>query len=287
MIGTVLRLLWRLFVGLLSLILAHFTFYLFFPYLRNRFPLLITIIILYILIAYFGIPLVVRLWRFVIRPNHLPLYAVTRDGWSSDPVNIAVVCRNETELRQAMGKAGWHIADKATLRNSLHEAWAITFKQSYPTAPFSNLFLFGRKQDIGFQIQTGRPASPRHRHHIRFWKLTGEPEKPHQHANFWNNILELFFSRKRHIWIGTATHDVGPFALRVQNLQITHKIDGKTNEERDFVVSTLENAKLIKRCETIDAGDPIIFRGQTFGLSIITDGTLKVVELKHQYKINE
>ncbi|HEU5121417.1 MAG TPA: LssY C-terminal domain-containing protein [Candidatus Saccharimonadales bacterium] len=285
MIGTFLRLLWRLFIGLLTLVLAHFTLFLFFPYLRNRFPLFITLIILYILIAYFGIPLLVRLWRFVIRPNHLPQYAVTGDGWSSDPVNIAIVCRNEAELRKAMEKAGWQIADKATLKNSLREAWAILFKRSYPTAPFSKLYLFGRKQDIGFQIQTGSPPSPRHRHHIRLWQLTGEPEKPHHHTNFWQDILDLFFTRKRQIWIGTATHDVGPFALRIQNLQITHKIDAETNKERDFVIASLENVKLVKRCETIAAGDPVIFRGQTFGLSIITDGTLKVVELKHS-KVN-
>lgn len=280
MIGTVLRLLWRLFVGLLALIFAHFTIFLFYPYLRGHFPLLVSIIILYIIVAYFGIPLLVRLWRFIIRPNHLPLYAVSRDGWSSDPVNIAIVCRNETELQRAMEKAGWQIADKATLRNSLREAWALIFNQPYPTAPFSKLFLFGRKQDIGFQIQTGNRPSPRHRHHIRFWQLTGEPEKPHHHAHFWENILELFSTRKRQIWIGTATHDVSPFALRIQNLQVTHKIDAETNKERDFVIASLENVNLIRRCETIAAGDPVIFRGQTFGLSIITDGTLKVVELK-------
>jgi hypothetical protein len=282
MIGTVLRLLWRLFIGLLTLILAYLTIFLFFPYLQNRLPLFICIFILYIVIAYFGIPLLVRLWRFVIRPNHLPQYAVSRDGWSSDPVNIAIVCRNETDLRRAMTKAGWRIADKTTLPNSLREGWAILFNRPYPTAPFSNLFLFGRKQDIGFQIQTGEKPSPRHRHHIRFWQLTGEPEKPHHHTTFWQNILELFSTRKRQIWIGTATHDVSPFALRIQNLQITHKIDAETNKERDFVITSLENAKLIKRCETIAAGDSIIFRGQTFGMNIITDGMLKVVELKHR-----
>jgi hypothetical protein len=281
MIATILRVLWRLFIGVFILILAHFTIFLFYPYLRHRFPLVICLIILYITIAYFGIPALVRLWRFVIRPNHLPQYTVTRDGWSSDPVNIAIVCRNEAELRRAMEEAGWHIADKATLKNSLREAWAILFRRAYPTAPFSNLFLYGRKQDIGFQIQTGNHPSPRHRHHIRLWQLSGEPEKPHHHTNFWQDILALFSTRKRQIWIGAATHDVGPFAIRIQNLQITHKIDAETNKERDFVISTLENEGLVKRQQTIAAGDPITFRGQTFGLSIITDGTLKVVELKY------
>src|SRR5919202_3606465 len=157
MIGFIFRLLWRLLVGLMAIILAYATVFFFYPYLRNRFPLLITLIIIYILSAYFGIPFLVRLWRLVIRPTHLPHYAVTRDGWSSDPVNIAIVCKDEASLRGAMEAAGWKIADKATIKNCFREAWAILFKQPYLTAPFSNLFLFGRKQDVGFQIQDGIP----------------------------------------------------------------------------------------------------------------------------------
>lgn len=275
------RLLWRLFVGVIAIALAYITVFLFYPYLRNHFSLLITFVVLYVLTAYFGLPFLVRLWKLVIRPKHLPHYAVSRDGWSSDPVNIAIVCRDEAQLRRAMEQAGWHIADKPTLRNMLHEGWAILFNQSYPTAPFSRLFLLGRKQDIGFQIQTGNPPTPRHRHHIRFWQLQSEPEKPHQHLTFWENLFQLFSGRKQQIWIGTATHDVSPFALRIQNLQITHKIDAETNKERDFVIDTLTKAKRVKRLEVIAAGDPITFRGQTLGVSIVTDGRLPVVELKH------
>lgn len=280
MIGTALRLLWRLFVGTIAIVLAYATVFLFYPYLRDHMPLLISLIVIYILTAYFGIPFLVRLWRLVIRPTHLPHYAVSRDGWSSDPVNIAIVCKDEAALRRAMEKAGWHIADKPTMKNMLREAYAIAFNRPYSTAPFSNLFLFSRKQDIGFQIQTGNPPTPRHRHHIRFWQLESEAEKPHDHTHFWASIFQLLPGRKRHIWIGAATHDVSPFALRIQNLQITHKIDAETNRERDFVIQKLEDAGCIKRIETLHAGEPISFRGQTFGVNIVTDGTLKVIELK-------
>lgn len=280
MIGTALRLLWRLFVGTIAIVLAYATVFLFYPYLRDHMPLLITFIILYVLTAYFGIPFLVRLWRLVIRPTHLPHYAVSRDGWSSDPVNIAIVCKDQATLRRTMEKAGWHIADRPTIKNMLREAYAIALNQPYPTAPFSNLFLFSRKQDIGFQIQNGNPPTPRHRHHIRFWQLESEAEKPHHHTHFWASIFQLFPTKKRRIWIGAATHDVSPFALRIQNLQITHKIDAETNRERDFVIKTLEEAGHIKRIETLHAGEPISFRGQTFGVNIVTDGTLKVIELK-------
>ncbi len=277
MIGTLLRLMWRAFVGIVAVILAYGTVFLFFPYLQNHLPVLINFIIIYILTAYIGIPFLVRLWHLVLKPTHLPLYAVSADGWSSDPINIAIVCRNKTQLRRDMTRAGWREADKGSIKNALRMGYAIAFDRAYPTAPFSNLYLFGRRQDIGFQIQTGN--SPRHRHHVRFWQLESE-EKPNDHTTFWQDIFHLFTGKKQQIWIGAATHDVGPFALRIRNLQLTHQIDGETNRERDFVIQTLETAGVIRRQEVIPAGEPVKFRGQTFGVNIVTDGTLHVIELK-------
>jgi hypothetical protein len=281
MIGTMLRLLWRVFVGIVAISLAYGTVFLFYPYLDNHLPLLFNFIILYVFVAYIGIPLLVRLWHLVLRPHHLPLYAVSADGWSSDPVNIAVVCKSEAQLRRDMERAGWAVADKATMKNTLRLGYAMALGRSYATAPFSSLYLFGRHQDIGFQIQTGDPPSPRHRHHIRFWRLASEDEgKAHQHTTFWQTIFQLFSHNEKQIWIGAATHDIGPFAFRVRTLQLTHQIDHQTDTERDFVIKTLRTHKLIRRQETIEAGEPISFRGQTFGVNIVTDGTLQMIELK-------
>ncbi|HJP80820.1 MAG TPA: LssY C-terminal domain-containing protein [Candidatus Saccharimonadales bacterium] len=278
MIGTMWRLLWRVFVGGVAILLAYGTVVIFYPYLHNHFPILINLIILYFGIAYIGIPLLIRLWHLVLRPRHLPHYATSGDGWPSDPVNIAVVCKSEWQLRRDMERAGWTVADKVTPRTMLQMGWAMFFDRPYPTAPFSSLYLFGRSQDIGFQIQTGN--SPRHRHHVRFWQLQSDPERENEHLTFWQDIFRIFHGRKKQIWIGTATHDIGPFAIRMRTFQVTHQIDKETTRERDFLIGSLENANAIKRLEIIPAGEPIKFRGQTFGVNIVTDGTLHVVELK-------
>jgi hypothetical protein len=280
MIGFIFRSLWRLLVGIVSVILAYLTAFILYPYLDDRLPIVVNFFILYIFFAYIVVPLLVRLWHVVIKPTHLPHYTVSGDGWSSDPVNIAIVCKDVNQLRSAMKHAGWHEADKGTLKNNLHLASALIFKRSYPTAPFSKLYMFGRHQDIGFQIQTGTPTSPRSRHHIRFWQLDIGDDAPTSHETFWQDILHLFDRKKRQIWIGAATHDVGPFALRVLNLQITHKIDEQTDDERTYVIDSLDKSGLIKKTEIIPAGKPISFRGQTFGINIVTDGTLHVIQLK-------
>jgi hypothetical protein len=280
MFGVLFRALWRILVGLVALGLAFLTRYLVFPYLDDRMPMLLAIAILYLLAAYIGIPFLVRMWHLVIKPNHLPIYATSQDGWSSDPVNVAIVCESGEQLIKAMEQAGWHQADKATPRTALRLCYAMLFGRSYPNAPFSSLFLFGRPQDIGFQIQTGNPPTPRHRHHIRLWQLDTSIEPGHIHQNFWQVVLQLFTRKKRQIWIGSATHDVKPFAFRAQNLQVTHGIDPETNLERDFVVHTLADKKMVRRVETITTGEPLQFRGQAFGVRIVVDGKLKVIELK-------
>lgn len=282
MIGFTLRLLWRLTVGAIAVALAYGTFFFAYPYLDKQFPSLIVLVLLYIFAAYVGIPILVRLWKIVFRPHHLPHYATSGDGWSSDPINIAIVCKSEEQLTRIMEDAGWFKADSGNIPNNLRAGAAILFSLPYARAPFSKLYLFGRKHDIGFQIQTGRPRTPRHRHHIRFWQLLPDTptRKVHQHNSFWDAIFARFSGSKKQIWIGAATHDVGPIAFRVQNLQITHKIDEETNRERDYVIETLRQSNTIRRHEIIKAGEPLKFRGQTFGVSIVTDGTLHVIELK-------
>lgn len=277
MLGIGFRLLWRFVIFLLAGIIFYTL--LFFPLpFTNPWHIFPVVLLLYIATAYFIIPLLVRLWRIFIKPNHIPVYALTGDGWPSDPVNIAIVCRSRQQLEKHMAKAGWVIADPNTLRNSLQEGYAILCNKPYPSAPMSKLYLFDRPHDIGFQIQQGNPPTPRHRHHVRFWQLHTTEEK--EAVTFWQQLFKPLLSKKQQIWIGAATHDIAPFAIRFRTLQITHKIDSDTDRERDFLIDTLNQHKLIKNQTTITPGHALHFRGQTFGVNIIVDGQLEVVELK-------
>jgi LssY-like putative type I secretion system component LssY len=281
MFGVVFRIIWRiliLFIGAYVLWLTVFKVY---PYADTRLPTFAVLLLIYCLFAYLVIPTLVRLFRLVIKPNHLPVYAVSADGWSSDPVNIAIICKNKAQLKRIMRKAGWSEADPVTVSTTIKFALSIAFGTSYPTAPFSNLYLLGRRQDIGYQIQTGNKPSARHRHHVRLWQLPVVGNDTHEDNKFWHLVLKRLFTKKqRQIWVAAATHDIAPFAIRISNLQITHKIDQNTNLERDYVIQTLKDSKHIRRIETIKTGEPLSFRGQTFGVRIVVDGQLKVIELK-------
>lgn len=265
--------------------LAYFTAFTLFPFLDKRIPALWAALITYSLMAYIGIPAAVRILRFVYKPNHVPAVTTTGDGWASDPVNIAVLARSEKDFIWAMRKAGWFTADKDTVRNSLREGWALLFDRPYPTAPFSNLYLFGRRQDLGFQIPVGN--SPRHRHHVRFWRVDArnnpeEIKKWNDHQGFWRTLFKRFMRRKYSLWVGAAIYDSGPVAIRWRNGQITHQVHPDANFERDFIIESMERAGVLRSVSDIKTGEPYRGRGQTLGVTVISDGFVKLCELKHQ-----
>ncbi len=278
MIGFFLRSIWRLFILSLGVGLAYLSAFVAFPYLDSQLPFFIALLVVYVGVAYFGLPTLLRTWRLIIRPNHIPLYVTTRDGLPSDPVNIAVVAKSKRDFIKAMKQAGWYTADKATLRNGLREIYAIVFDKPYPTAPFSALYLFNRPFDLGFQMPFGANSSPRKRHHVRFWRVT-EEVKDHGHGRFWTRRLKRFIGREKTIWIGAATEDIHARGIRWYNLQLTHGQRGAHYRERDFIIKSLQATGSVKTISEIKAGEPFQMRGQGLGLSFVCDGRLTVVNL--------
>ena len=131
----------------------------------------------------------------------IPDITHTGSGIPGDPLNVALI-GTEYEMKRIMLAAGWDPADPLTFRSCLKIAAATVLKRPDEDAPVSNLFLFGRKEDLAFEQPVG--ASPRKRHHVRFW-LTAKDDKGIP------------------VWIGSATYDerVG---LSDTTGQITHHI---------------------------------------------------------------
>jgi LssY-like putative type I secretion system component LssY len=101
------------------------------------------------------------------------------------------------QLRATFAIAGWSPCDPLGLGSSWRMVRAFVFNTSYPTAPFSTLYLFGRCQDIGFQKAIDN--SPRKRHHIRFWALSlAHVESKLGTASFWLNTDCPPLNSRRH-----------------------------------------------------------------------------------------
>lgn len=282
MLSFIVRMLWRLFIFTVGVVAIWLTVFELAPFADARLPFFVVLLLLYCLVAYIIIPALIRLFRLVIKPDHIPLYASTGDGWPSDPVNIAIIAKNREHLEHAMHEAGWYTADEDTLKNMLHEGISIIFNKRYETAPMSNLYLFNRSQDIGFEIPTNDAGSARTRHHVRFWRLE-EPAFGAKHANhytFWAQKLRHLFHIERELWIGAATEDTHPIGIRWRTGQITHRVSRHDHTERDFIVQSLKNSQHVKRISYTKPGKKLKFRGQQFRVSYTTDGSIQVVQLR-------
>ena len=287
MIRILLRALWRLFILLIGVLLAWFTIFKVFPYADVRLPAFIVLLLAYTAFAYIIIPTLIRILRLFDKPNHIPLYAITPDGWPSDPVNIAIVASSREQLITSMERAGWHKADESTFRNNLKAFYSMILNRPYPTMPFSKLYLFGRPFDIGFQKPVGGSTSPRSRHHVRFWRLEEpEDERHFHHFDFWHMKVKHLLGLEKQIWIGAAIKDTNIFGIRWRSGSLTHQISVDVEAERDLIISDLSKVRQLRTVDVISAGKPFSFRGQTLnsGGPLICDGTLSVIELRGPVK---
>lgn len=272
----------RIAVFAFGLFLAWLTVFTVFPLLDNWVPLAIAIFITYCFVAYFGLPALHRFSQILDKPTHVPTRTTSSDGWALDPVNLVMLAQDEKELIHAMTKAGWSGADPLNIKSSIKMIRSVLFKKSYPTAPFSNTYAFGRKQNLCFQIEiNGNPAN---RHHVRFWRLGSTIlEDDHEHLGFWRKLLTKFSDRKKQVWIGAVSIELGVSVNR-HNLQITHRQQGNTDLARDFLVSTLKDVKVLKDTLEIKASEPLHTRYQGFRERIIADGYVTLCEIETSKK---
>lgn len=259
-----------------GIVIAYFSVRNIFPFLDKRLSDAPAIFITYVLAAYVLIPAAIRLYRIVIPAKHLPLYCVTPDGFASDPLNIGVIATRR-ELITAMEDAGWYLADRHNLLNVARLVAATAVGRSYRRAPVSSLYLFGRKQDIAFEIPIENAVGQRH--HVRFWATTYEKrDRLSIHSIAWHHRREHVYGDNL-LWVGAASQDVGINFIR-HNLQLTHMIDPDTDSERDLIIKQLRAIKRISKTEIIKLDNPYRLVNRVWRGYLQTDGKMSVVTLK-------
>jgi hypothetical protein len=185
--------------------------------------LLGSLLLVYLATAYITMP---GWWRWYGRRHSalvdLPDITHTGSHIPGDPVNVALI-GTETELKKLMLAAQWFPADALTLRSCLLIAKDTVLKRSYDAAPVSNLYLWGRKQDLAFEQPVGN--NPRHRHHVRFWRSDKQEDG-------------------RPIWIGAAIYDE-KVGLSHTTGQITHHTARDIDTEREKLFRDLRQTGVL------------------------------------------
>jgi len=237
-----LRRLWRhILVFLIGVFAVWLIVFVVFQVTDNTLPWILAVAVTYGLAAYVILPRAIRMGIKVLHRQHVPEYTTTGDGLPGDPVNIALI-GTLPQLRAAFAAIGWTEADKLGLASSWRMARAFVLNKPYPSAPFSTLYLFGRGQDIGFQMAIDN--SPRKRHHVRFWSISqAEVEKTLGTPDFWLHT-DRAPDNEESLWVGAATRDTG-FSLTWLSFQITHRTAADTNSERDLILSELRAKHIV------------------------------------------
>lgn len=177
-----------------------------------------------------------------------------KDGKPGDPINLVLV-GNQNEIQRAFEKAGWLEPARASQESIWQATRAIIAEVGYGKAPVSDLYLFGRREDLAFAKMLNTVAK---RHHLRLWRSTARA------------------AGGREIWLGAATHDNG---YDIRPGVISHAIDPNLDEERAKVGADLEVTGLITAERLIRRENPLSEGLTATGASWKTDGLLLAIDL--------
>jgi hypothetical protein len=175
-----------------------------------------------------------------------------------DMVNFVLV-GSQQQVQSALEAANWHVADTDNKEAVLKAVLETYQKKDYLAMPMSQLYLFGRKQDFGYELAAAYSVVAS-RHHFRIWKA----------PNAWNGQT---------LWAGAGTHDIG-FEKDQRNGSVTHKIDPAVDGERDNIGSTLQQAGKVKSLSYYLPPDPVQGAKNATGGGYHSDGRILVIVLQ-------
>lgn len=218
---------------------------------------LLVVLAVYYVLAYWVAPALWTHYEHHPKLESAPKITYTREGIPGDPLNVGLI-GSEEDVIHSMIAAGWFPADPITFRTSMHITASALFGRAYPTAPVSNLYLYGRVEDLAFEQPV--PGNTKERNHVRFWKTEGLGKDG------------------RPFWIGAATFDRS-VGLSHRTGEITHHIAPDLDRERDKLMQDLmDHGQLTSQYQVTGVGGD--FAGRNGGGDwYYTDGEMSVGEL--------
>lgn len=221
---------------------------------------LLHLLLFWALTAYLALPRVHQLFTLLYLPDYYIGRTRTGDGLLGDPINLALD-GNEHDIDAAMTAAGWTRADDLSVRTAWQAARAWLLRRSYPAAPVSGLYLFGRLHDFAYQQEVDGNTSQRH--HVRFWRV------PHG----W-----LLPGGHRATWLAAASYDRA-VGFSMFTWQVTHKIDENIDIERDYLIDTVRYADPASTVHVIKDFATAYHHRNGGGDRIVTDGDMPVLDV--------
>jgi LssY C-terminus len=182
-----------------------------------------------------------------------------KDGKAGDPINLVIV-GSQAQIQQAFEKAGWLEPARSSGSSVWQSTRAIIGGVGYGKAPVSDLYLFGRKEDLAFAKMLNTVAK---RHHLRLWRTDARTVDGNE------------------IWLGAGTHD---FGYDVRPGVVSHAIDPNLDDERAKVAADLAVTGMVASEQLVTRANPLSTGLTATGASWKTDGRLLAIQLNPAQK---
>src|SRR6266705_895435 len=221
--------------------------------MRKNSTRVMSMISMVVLLCIASMVVFIRFYPYTYNFTTYPKITQTQSGADGDPINMVFV-GSKDQIMHSFQQAGWLLPDPITLQTSEKIAVASLAHRSYPTAPVSNLYVFGRVQDLAFEKPTN---DVQNRGHIRLWKT----------GRLINGQL---------VWVGQASYDSG-IELSGTNHLPTHHIAPMVDLERNAVGSDLEKTGLVTEESEGAFTPPILYARNGGGDYYESDGDVLVI----------
>lgn len=154
----------------------------------------------------------------------LPCCVTGKDGTKNgDPLNLVVI-GDVGDAFPALIRRGWTATETTWSGSVMHMAKSAMNRDRYPYAPVSNLYLYGRPQDLA--LQKARDTVHQ-RNHMRLWRspmrFQGKP-----------------------VWVGQISRDIGSRMTIHSPTLTTHKIDPDVDEAAYALFEDLAYSQTLK-----------------------------------------
>ena len=157
--------------------------------------------------------------------EELPCFTTNADGDEyGDPLNLVLIGK-EGDLLPAFVRRNWHATETTWSQAIIRTIKSFLQGERYRYSPISPLYVYGRRQDIGWQKAR---STINERNHMRFW------------------LSPIRFRGKR-VFVGQISRDIGvKFTFKSPTLT-THVIDPDVDEARRYFVEDLAYSQALAR----------------------------------------
>jgi len=193
----------------------------------------------------------------------LPCCATSQDGSKNgDPLNLVVVGGLDDAF-PAFVRRGWRPTELKWSGSIMRIVTSALSGERYPYAPVSNLYMFGRAQDLALQKARDNVHQ---RNHLRLW------------------LSPLRFHGKQ-VWVGQISRDIGSRLTIHTPTFTTHKIDPDVDEARAALIQDLAYSQGVAKFGFVKGVGPAPKGAPRSNLTsdvYYTDGLRSVLVFEHR-----